>query len=258
MKLLLRALVIGVLALTASAGRTADAPPPLVVFGAASLTNVLQDIGDEYKRQGGREVSFSFAASSVLARQIEAGTRADIFFSADEDWADYLQTRKLIDPQSRHDIVKNHLVLIAPASSDIRLKIAPHFALAAALGDGRLATGDPASVPVGRYARAALTKLAVWDEVSSHIVPAEDVRSALAFVARGETALGIVYRTDALIEKRVRIVDTFPEDSHAPITYPAALVATAKPGAAQFLSFLRGATARRIFEHYGFETLPSG
>ncbi|HEY4771961.1 MAG TPA: molybdate ABC transporter substrate-binding protein [Steroidobacteraceae bacterium] len=256
MKPLLRALLIGVLAMCASAVRAADPPPALVVFGAASLTNVLQDIGAEYQRKTAREVSFSFAASSVLARQIEAGTRADVFFSADEDWADYLQARKLIEPSSRHDIVKNRLVLIAPASSDIKLKIAPHFALAAALGDGRLATGDPASVPVGRYARAALIKLGVWDEVSSRIVPAEDVRSALAFVARGETVLGIVYRTDALIEKRVRIVDTFAEDSHPPITYPAALVATAKPGAREFLNFLRSAPARKIFQHYGFENLP--
>ncbi len=256
MKPLLRALLIGVLALSASAGRTANAPPALVIFGAASLTNALQDIGAEYKRKTGQEASFSFAASSVLARQIEAGTRADVFFSADEDWADYLQARMLIDPHSRHDIVRNRLVLIAPASSDIKLKIEAHFALAAALGDGRLATGDPGSVPVGRYARAALTRLGVWDEVATRIVPAEDVRSALAFVARGETALGIVYRTDALIEKRVRIVDTFPEDSHPPITYPAALIATAKPGAREFLAFLRSAPARRIFERYGFENLP--
>jgi molybdate transport system substrate-binding protein len=255
MKSLLRALFIGVLAISVSA-RAADAPPALVVFGAASLTNVLQDIGTEYRRETGHEVVFSFAASSVLARQIEAGTRADVFFSADEDWADYLQARKLIDVPSRHDIVKNRLVLIAPASSDIKLKIAPHFALAAALGNGRLATGDPASVPVGRYARAALTKLGVWDEVSPRIVPAEDVRSALAFVARGETPLGIVYKTDALIEKRVRIVDTFAEGSHPPITYPAALVATAKPGAREFLAFLRSVPARKIFEHYGFENLP--
>jgi molybdate transport system substrate-binding protein len=256
MKLLLRALVIGVLVLSASAGRGADAPPSLVVFGAASLTNVLQDIGAEYKRQSGREVSFSFAASSALARQIEAGTRADVFFSADEDWADYLQSRKLIDPQSRHDIVKNHLVLIAPASSDIRLKIAPHFALAAALGKERLAIGDPGSVPAGRYARAALTNLGVWSEVSAHLVPAEDVRSALAYVARGETPLGIVYETDALVEKRVRIVDTFPEDSHAPITYPVALVSTAKAGAGRFVGYMKGPEGRAAFAKYGFQNLP--
>src|SRR5471032_2340025 len=157
--------------------RAADVPPSeLVVFGAASLTNVLQDIGSAYTRQTGQEVKFSFAASSVLARQIEAGTRADVFVSADEEWMDYLATRKLIDPKTRHDIIMNRLVLIAPATSPIQLKIAPHFALAAALGKGRLATGDPDSVPVGRYARAALMNLGVWNEISDHLAPTEDVR----------------------------------------------------------------------------------
>jgi len=257
MKSFLRPCLTCVLLLLALPGRAADAPPTaLVVFGAASLTNVLQDIGNDYKRETGQEVSFSFAASSVLARQIEAGTRADVFVSADEEWMDYLQSRTLIDPKTRHDIVMNRLVLIAPAASDIKLKIAPHFALAAALGKGRLATGDPGSVPVGRYARAALTNLGVWSEVSSHIVPAEDVRSALAFVARGETPLGIVYETDALIEKRVRIVDTFPEDSHAPITYPVALIATAKAGAGRFVGYMKSPAGRAVFAHYGFQNLP--
>jgi molybdate transport system substrate-binding protein len=257
MKSFLRPCSICVLLLLALPGRAADAPPTaLVVFGAASLTNVLQDIGNDYTRETGQEVSFSFAASSVLARQIEAGTRADVFVSADEEWMDYLQSRTLIDPKTRHDIVMNRLVLIAPAASDIKLKIAPHFALAAALGKGRLATGDPGSVPVGRYARAALTNLGVWSEVSSHIVPAEDVRSALAFVARGETPLGIVYETDALIEKRVRIVDTFPEDSHAPITYPVALIATAKAGAGRFVGYMKSPAGRAVFAHYGFQNLP--
>jgi molybdate transport system substrate-binding protein len=250
----LRALLLGLLLTTVLPGYAADAPSAVIVFGAASLTNVLQDIGAQYQKQTGHEVNFSFAASSVLARQIEAGTRADVFFSADEDWMNYLQTRKLIDPASRHDIVINRLVLIAPASSDLELKIAPHFALAQALGAGRLATGDPASVPVGRYARDALTQLGVWDEVAGRIVPGEDVRAALAFVARGETPLGIVYRTDALVEKRVRIVDTFAQDSHSPITYPAALVATAKPGAGDFLNYLRSTPARAIFTRYGFES----
>jgi molybdate transport system substrate-binding protein len=257
MKSFLRPCLTCVILLLAPPGRAADAPPTaLVVFGAASLTNVLQDIGNDYKRETGQEVSFSFAASSVLARQIEAGTRADVFVSADEEWMDYLQSRTLIDPKTRHDIVMNRLVLIAPAASDIKLKIAPHFALAAALGKGRLATGDPGSVPVGRYARAALTNLGVWSEVSSHIVPAEDVRSALAFVARGETPLGIVYETDALIEKRVRIVDTFPEDSHAPITYPVALIATAKAGAGRFVGYMKSPASRAVFAHYGFQNLP--
>jgi molybdate transport system substrate-binding protein len=253
----LRSLLVCLLVAVAMPSRAADVPPAeLVVFGAASLTNVLQDIGTAYSAQTGQHVSFSFAASSVLARQIEAGTRADVFVSADEDWMDYLQTRKLIDPKTRHDIVMNRLVLIAPATSDIKLKIAPHFALAAALGKERLATGDPGSVPVGRYARAALTNLGVWSEVSSHIVPAEDVRSALAFVARGETPLGIVYETDAMVEKRVRIVDTFPEDSHAPITYPVALVATAKAGAGRFVGYMKGPEGRAVFARFGFQNLP--
>ena len=253
----LRSLLVCLLVAVAMPSRAADVPPAeLVVFGAASLTNVLQDIGTAYSAQTGQHVSFSFAASSVLARQIEAGTRADVFVSADEDWMEYLQTRKLIDPKTRHDIVMNRLVLIAPATSDIKLKIAPHFALAAALGKERLATGDPGSVPVGRYARAALTNLGVWSEVSSHIVPAEDVRSALAFVARGETPLGIVYETDAMVEKRVRIVDTFPEDSHAPITYPVALVATAKAGAGRFVGYMKGPEGRAVFARYGFQNLP--
>jgi molybdate transport system substrate-binding protein len=257
MRLFWRPLLACALLLIALPGRSADTPAAsLVVFGAASLTNVLQDIGGDYTRESGQPVQFSFAASSALARQIEAGTRADVFVSADEDWMDYLATRNLIQPKSRHDIVKNRLVLIAPADSPITLKIAPHFALAAALGKDKLATGDPGSVPVGRYARAALTNLGVWSEIANHIVPAEDVRSALAFVARGETPLGIVYETDAMVEKKVRIVDSFPEESHAPITYPVALIATAKPGAGRFVAYLKGPAARAVFAHYGFQNLP--
>jgi molybdate transport system substrate-binding protein len=257
MKLLLRPFLACVLVILALPSRAVDAPPTaLVVFGAASLANVLQDIGNDYIRQTGQDISFSFAGSSVLARQIEAGTRADVFVSADEEWMDYLQSRKLIDPKTRHDIIMNRLVLIAPAASDSKLKIAPHFALAAALGKERLAIGDPGSVPAGRYARAALTNLGVWSEVSRHIVPAEDVRSALAFVARGETPLGIVYETDALIEKRVRIVDTFPDESHPPITYPVALISTAKPGAGRFVGYMKSPAGRAVFAHYGFQNLP--
>ena len=230
--------------------------PSLVVFAAASLTNVLQDIGNDYSRQSGQPAQFSFAASSALARQIEAGTRADVFVSADEQWMDYLATRKLIEPKSRHDLLVNRLVLIAAVDSPIEIKIGAHFPLASALGKGKLATGDPASVPVGRDAQAALTNLGVWNAVESHIVPTEDVRSALAFVARGEAALGIVYETDARVEKRVRIVDTFPDDSHPPITYPIALIATAKPGAGRFVAYLKSPAARAVFTRYGFQSLP--
>jgi molybdate transport system substrate-binding protein len=257
MKLLLRPLLLCALLGLAGPLRAVDAPSAtLVVFAAASLTEVLQDIGAGYTRETGQEAQFSFAASSALARQIEAGTRADVFVSADEEWMDYLATRNLIQPKSRHDIIMNRLVLIAPASSAIKLKIAPHFALAAALGKDKLATGDPGSVPVGRYARAALTNLGVWSEVANRIVPTEDVRSALAFVARGEAPLGIVYETDALVEKRVRIVDTFPDDSHLPITYPVALIATAKPGAGRLVAYLKSPAARAVFARYGFQNLP--
>jgi molybdate transport system substrate-binding protein len=227
----------------------------LLVFAAASLTNVLEDIGTAYTAQTRQPVKFSFAASSALARQIEAGARADVFFSADIEWMDYLQTRALIDRASRTDVAGNRLVLIAPASSKVELKIAPGFALAAALGSGRLSTGDPDIVPVGRYARTALTSLGVWNDVADRLVRADNVRSALAFVARGEAPLGIVYETDAKIERQVRIVDIFPASSHQPITYPVAINARARPGAKEFVAFLRGPAAESTFMKYGFRPL---
>jgi molybdate transport system substrate-binding protein len=200
-------------------------------------------------------VRFSFAASSALARQIENGSRADLFFSADLEWMDYLQSRKLIQPATRHGVLGNQLVLIAPADSKIVLKIEPHFALAATLGNGRLATGDPDSVPVGRYAHEALANLGVWDEVSARLVRADSVRSALAFVDRGEAALGIVYATDALIDKHVRVVDAFPAATHMPIIYPAALTIGAKADAAKFLAYIRGPAGNVAFQRYGFTPL---
>jgi len=227
----------------------------LTVFGAASLTNVLQDLGDAFTKETSIPVKFSFAASSTLARQIENGAPADVFMSADADWMDYLQTRHLIQEASRHDVVGNRLVLIAPAASTLQLKVAPNFALAAALGQGHLATGDPAAVPVGRYAEAALTKLGVWAQVQDRIVRADSVRSALTFVDRGEAPLGIVYETDALIDKNVRVVDVFPADTHAPIVYPVALTRGAKPAAAQFLTFISSTTAVQTFKAYGFVPL---
>jgi molybdate transport system substrate-binding protein len=178
-----------------------------------------------------------------------------LFFSADLEWMDYLQSRKLIQPATRHDVLGNQLVLIAPADSKIILKIEPHFALAATLGKGRLATGDPDSVPVGRYAHEALANLGVWDEVSARLVRADSVRSALAFVDRGEAALGIVYTTDALIDKKVRVVDAFPAGTHMPIVYPAALTIGAKPEAAKFLAYIRGPAGSVAFKHYGFTPL---
>jgi len=242
--------VVGVQAAAADEDRS-----PITVFAAASLTNVLQELADGFTKDSSIAVRFSFAASSALARQIENGSRADVFFSADLEWMDYLQTRNLIQPATRHDVLGNQLVLIAPASSKLTLKIEPHFALAATLGKGRLATGDPDSVPVGRYAQEALAKLGVWDEVSARLVRADSVRSALAFVERGEAALGIVYATDALIDKNVRVVDVFPPDSHVPIIYPAALTIGAKPDAARFLAYIRGPAGGVAFRRYGFTPL---
>jgi molybdate transport system substrate-binding protein len=237
--------------------RAADAPKEeLLVFAAASLTNVLDEIGAAYTKQSGQPVKFSYAASSALARQLEAGSRADVFFSADLEWMDYVQARNLIDRSTRRNVLGNRLVLVAPADSKIELKIAPGFALAAALGNGRLSTGDPETVPVGKYARSALTSLGVWNDVADKLVRADNVRSALAFIARGETPLGIVYETDAKVEKRVRIVDFFPADSHSPIVYPVAVTAQARPAARQFVEFLQSAAAQEAFKKYGFQEPP--
>lgn len=227
----------------------------ITVFAAASLTNVLQDLGDAFTNETAIPVRFSFAASSTLARQIENGSPADVFFSADLEWMDYLQSKGLIQPATRQEMLGNKLVLVAPLSSKVVLKIEPHFPLAATLGNGRLATGDPDSVPVGRYAKEALITLGVWDSVSARLVRADSVRSALAFVDRGEAALGIVYVTDALVDKNVRFVDAFPAGSHAPIVYPAALTAAAKPDAGKFLRYLRGPAGDLAFKQYGFTPL---
>jgi molybdate transport system substrate-binding protein len=233
----------------------ADAVKGITVFAAASLTNVLQELGDGFTKDSNIPVRFSFAASSALARQIENGAHADVFFSADLEWMDYLQARNLIQAATRHDVLGNQLVLIAPVDSKINLKIAPHFALAAAVGKGRLATGDPDSVPVGRYAHEALANLGVWDEVEARLVRADSVRSALAFVDRGEAVLGIVYATDALIDTAVRVVSVFPDTSHKPIIYPAALSTGAKADAAKFLAYIRGPAGDLAFKHYGFMPL---
>jgi molybdate transport system substrate-binding protein len=230
-------------------------PATVTVFGAASLTNVLQDLGDGFTAQTSIPVRFSFAASSALAKQIENGAPADVFFSADLEWMDYLQERNLIQRATRHDVLGNRLVLIAPTDSVVKLKIAANFPLAAALGNGKLATGDPDSVPAGRYAKQALVHLRVWDGVAGAIVRADSVRSALAFVDRGEAPLGIVYETDALVDNHVRIVDTFPADSHAPIIYPLALTSSAKADAAKFVAYLRGPAGDAAFLHYGFKPL---
>ena len=228
----------------------------LLVFAAASLTNVLGELAPVFEKSSGVTVKLSFAASSVLARQIEAGGKADVFVSADQEWMDYLQARNLIDNASRRNLVGNRLVLVAPADSKLELKIAPGFKLSEALGGGRLSTGDPDTVPVGRYARSALTTLGVWDEIQDRLVRADNVRSAMLFVARGEVPLGIVYATDAAVDPKVRVVDVFPANSHAPISYPAASLRGAKTEAAAFVEFLASEPARVAWRKFGFVELP--
>jgi molybdate transport system substrate-binding protein len=241
------------LAQTAAASGT---QPDLIVLAASSLTDALNEIGPAFTTATHRGVKLSYAASSALARQIEGGAPADVFVSADTDWMDYLQTRNLIDAGSRHNVLGNRLVLISPADSTVSIRIAPHFALAKLLGDGRLATGNPDSVPVGKYAKEALTNLGVWREVQDKVAAADNVRAALSLVARGEAPLGIVYRTDALVEKKVRIVADFPASSHGPITYPGATTANPQAGAADFVKFLLSPPAQAIFARYGFDPAP--
>jgi len=229
--------------------------PEILVFAAASLTNVLEEIGTAYEKTAHVRTRMSFDASSNLAHQIEAGAPADVFFSADTQWMDYLESRHLIQAATRRNVVGNQLVLIAPAGNQVKLQIAPHFPLAAALGPGRLAVADPDSVPAGRYARSALSALGVWDEVVDRLARAENVRAALRYVARGEAPLGIVYSSDALVERGVRVVDTFPAGTHEPIVYPVALTASAKGEAAGFLAYLLSPQARKVFVEYGFSAL---
>jgi molybdate transport system substrate-binding protein len=194
----------------------------------------------------------------VLARQIEASGGADIYMSADRDWMDYLDNKGLIAHDTRKDLLGNHLVLIAPSASNVPVRIAPHFDLLKALGGGRLAVADPDSVPAGKYAKSALVSLGVWNTVADRLVQAENVRVALAYVARAEAPLGIVYTTDAMAEPKVRIAGEFPDSSHQPIVYPAALTRDASAGAKAFLDFLSSPDAASVFTKAGFVVLDKG
>ena len=236
----------------AQMARAAD----VVVFAAASLKNALDDATHGFEQQGGAPVKISYAASSQLARQIESGAPADIFISADLAWMDYLQKRNLVQPATRKNLLGNRLVLVAPAGSGVKVEIKPGFDLVAMLKGGRLAMADPASVPAGKYGKAALQKLGVWESVAPHIAGAENVRAALLFVDRKETPLGVVYATDAASDPKVEIAAVFPEDSHPPIIYPVALTATSNnPEAAKFLAFLESPAAKPAFAKQGFTVL---
>jgi molybdate transport system substrate-binding protein len=247
--------IIGVLA----AGLTAGSPPGLAqqrsitVFAAASLKNALDDANTAFSRATGVKVVASYAATPALVRQIESGAPADVLFSADLRWMDHAVDKTLVAADTRVDLLGNKLVLIAPRSSKLSpATIAPGFDIARLAGDGRIAVANVKSVPAGRYAQAALQWLGAWPAAEKKLAQAENVRAALAFVARGETAIGIVYETDAKAEPGVEVIGVFPDDSHPAVTYPVAATTTAKPLVTRYLDFLRSRIAKAIFEAHGF------
>lgn len=229
----------------------------ITVFAAASMKNALDEINAAFTKSMGVKVIASYAASPTLMKQIEQGAPADVFVSADIDWMDYGSDKKVIKDETRINLLSNQLVLIAPKDSKLgNVIIGPGFNLAQLVGDGRIATADVRVVPVGKYAKAALEKLGSWDAATSKFAMTENVRAALTLVARGEAPLGIVYTTDAKVEPRVKIIGTFPADSHPAIVYPIAATATAKPETSSYLTYLRSEPAKLIFEQYGFAFLP--
>ena len=253
--MLRRAAIVLIFALLATLpAQTQD--KTVTVFAAASMKNAIDNINAAFTKATGVRVVASLAASSVLAKQIEQTAPADVFASADLEWMDYVEQKKLIKGGTRVNLLGNKLVLIAPKDSKIGdVTIGQGFDLAKLAGDGRIAVADVRAVPAGKYAKAALEKLGGWAAAEPKLASAENVRAALALVGRGEAPLGIVYETDAKVEKNVKIVGYFPEDSHPPITYPVALTANARPEAAQYLAFLRSGVAKAVFETYGFTFL---
>ena len=260
--LVVTALVCAPLFAHAQDAKPAGTPPAavqdkaLTVFAAASMKNALDEANAAYTAKTGVKVVSSYAASSALAKQLEQGAPADLFVSADIDWMDYVAKKGLIRAETRVDLLGNKIVLIAPRDSKVAIEVKPGFDLAKALGDGKLAMGNVDAVPAGKYGKAALQKLGAWDSVKDKIAQADNVRAALVLVARGEAPLGIVYSTDAAVEPDVRIIGTFPDDSHKPIIYPAAVLKNSKsPDAVPFLGYLRSLKARPAFEKQGFTVL---
>jgi molybdate transport system substrate-binding protein len=229
-----------------------DAKAPVIVFAAASLKNALDEIATSWQQESGQSVKTSYAASSALAKQLEQDAPAQIFISADLDWMDYLEGKGLIEAGSRSNLLGNALVLVAPKGSTLSIELKPGADLAKALGEGRLAVGNVDSVPAGKYAKAALGKLGIWDSVASKLAQAESVRAALLLVSRGEAPLGVVYRTDAAADPNVKIIATFPADSHPPIIYPIALTRKANEAAASFLEAIKSPKAASVFKAQGF------
>jgi molybdate transport system substrate-binding protein len=246
-----------ILTLNAPAFSAPAQDAPITVFAAASLKNALDAVDALFTQESGIRVVASYAATSALVKQIENGAPAQVFVSADSDWMDYAAQKQLIKPETRIDLLGNQLVLIAPRDSNVPvMSIGPGSDLATLAGNGRIVTGDVRTVPVGKYAKAALEKLGAWDKAQAKLAMTENVRAALTLVARGEAALGIVYATDAKAEPNVRVIGTFPAHSHPPVVYPAALAAGAGADAARYLGFLRSQAAKELFEQFGFTFLP--
>lgn len=255
MRAFLRLCVFGLALTFGATNEPVSAAERITVFGAASLTDALEEAGRVYGRETGRAVRFSFAASSTLARQIEAGAPAHVLVSANERWMDYLAERDLIEIGTRVSPIANRLVLIAPEDSPLRgLEIDRSLDLATILGrDGRLALGDPEHVPAGIYAQQAMEDLGLWRTVASRLARADNVRAALALVERGEAPLGVVYATDASISKGVKVVGAFPIGSHTPISYPFAIVKGQDSAPVRdFFAFLTGDGGLAIFGRFGF------
>ena len=244
-------LATGVLLAAGVAAATDATNRALTIFAAASAADCATAIGRQFEAATGVPVKVNAAGSSVLARQIEQGAACDVFVSADQEWMDYLDKRKLIQTATRRDLLGNRLVVVTPAKQTLAIRLARDFDFAKAFS-GRLAVGDPAHVPAGKYAREALQKLGWWEALQDRLAPAENVRAALMLVERGETEAGIVYATDARAAKGVVVATVFPEETHAPIRYPAALCAGAGPGAADLLQFLYSPAAVAVWTNAGF------
>jgi molybdate transport system substrate-binding protein len=256
LKLFIRAALAAVIIITAGTVSPPQAQQQLTIFAAASMKNALDDINAAFTKKTGIKTVASYAATSALMRQIEQGAPADIFASADLEWMDYGLKNKLINPATRVNLLGNRLVLIAPKDSKIStVKLENGLDLAKLVGDGRIATGEVKSVPVGRYAVAALQKLGMWSSVEKRMAMVENVRVALTLVARGEAPFGIVYETDAKVEPGVKIVGHFPPDSHPEIVYPVAATVKANANAPRYIDFLQSGTSKSVFERYGFSFL---
>jgi molybdate transport system substrate-binding protein len=252
----LAAAVGGMVAMLLTAVPASQAGDNVLVFAAASLKNALDAINDSWKADGHEPATISYAASSALAKQIEGGAPADVFISADLDWMKYLSDKKLTKSDTEVQLLGNRIVLIAGKDSSAATTIEPNFDLAKLLGDGKLAMADVKAVPAGKYGKAALEKLGVWSSVENKVAQAENVRAALKLVATGEAPLGIVYQTDAAADPEVKIIATFPQETHAPIIYPAAVLADSKnEDAIKFLDYLKSAKAKPLFEEQGFTVL---